>query len=117
MPTHSLLLCTLQGHAYPLVGVARAARLVVSADSGGYFRAWCSQMFVCLQSFSSKAAVQGIGLHALLAPDETAPRLLATAAGTYTLEQFTAYATEAPQAQVSPPWPPRYEQTYHEDTH
>mgnify|MGYP004224428571 CR=1 FL=1 len=73
-------------------------------------------MFTCVQSFSSKAAVQGIGLHALLAPDETAPRLLATAVGTYALEQFTAYATEAPQAQVGRPLLPCYEQTYYEDT-
>lgn len=84
------------------MGVARAARLVVSADSGGHFRAWCPQMFVCVQSFSSKAAVQGLGLHALLAPDEAAPRLLAIAAGTAALEQFTAYATEPPKAQVGP---------------
>ena len=83
----------------------RAARLLVSADSGGYFRAWCPQMFVCVQTFSSTAAVQGIGLLALLAPDERAPRLLAVAAGTFALEQFTAYATEAPQAQAPPPPP------------
>ena len=76
---------------------------VVSADSGGHFRAWCPHMFVCVQSFSSKAAVQGLGLNALLAPDEAAPRLLAIAAGAAALEQFTAYATEPPKAQVRPP--------------
>ena len=36
-------------------------------------------------------------------PTRAAPRLLAIAAGAAGLEHFTAYATEAPKAQVGPP--------------